>query len=90
MEYGISTDILTPNEVLKFIKDPVATYAAHHGVSKADYLAWQRDDCSARCSAKTELGGCSAMELYLSLAVLVFGLAILGLQIGLMFKVGKG
>jgi len=37
-----------------------------------------------------DLGGRSTMELYLSLAVLVFGLIILGLQIGLMFKIGKG
>ena len=29
-------------------------------------------------------------ELYLSLAVLAFGLIILGLQMGVMFKVGKG
>jgi hypothetical protein len=37
-----------------------------------------------------ELGGRSEMELYLSLGVLLFGLIILGLQVGLMFKVGKG
>lgn len=37
-----------------------------------------------------ELGDRSEMELYLSLAVLGFGLIILGLQIAVMFKVGKG
>ncbi len=36
------------------------------------------------------LGGRSTTEIYLSLAVLLFGLIILGLQIGIMFKVGKG
>jgi len=37
-----------------------------------------------------ELTGRTTTELYLSLAVLLFGLIILGLEIGVMFKLGKG
>lgn len=37
-----------------------------------------------------ELGGRSDTELYLSFAVLVFGLIVLGLQMGIMLKAGKG
>lgn len=48
--------------------------------------------CSTVADAQQppELGGRSELELYLSLAVLLFGLIIMGLQIALMFKVGKG
>lgn len=37
-----------------------------------------------------DYGGRSDLELYLSLAVLVFGLLILGAQMVIMLKVGKG
>lgn len=55
-QWGQETHIANPEELLTLVKDPVAIFASHYGVSKAKYLAWSNEDFSVRCSGKTSKG----------------------------------
>jgi hypothetical protein len=46
--------------------------------------------CAPAFQQLPEYSGKSLVEVYLSLGILIFGVIILGLQIGLMLKLGKG
>ena len=55
-QWGQETHVAKPEELLSLIKDPVALYAKHYGVSKEEYLAWANEDFSVHCSGKTSKG----------------------------------
>ena len=55
-QWGQETHIAKPEELLTLIKDPVAVFAGHYGVSKAEYLAWASEEFSVHCSGKTSKG----------------------------------
>jgi hypothetical protein len=55
-QWGQENHIANPNELLILLNDPIAIYASHYGVSKAEYLDWENEEFSAHCSAKTSKG----------------------------------
>lgn len=56
-DYGGNRTVhLTPEQLLDYVKDPVAYLAKLYGVSSQEYIEWHQSEYSVRCSAKTTAG----------------------------------
>lgn len=53
---GQRTVYLTAEQLLDYVKDPVAYLANLYGVTSQEYIEWHQSDYSVRCSAKTSAG----------------------------------
>ena len=53
---GRRTVPLSPQQLLRYVQDPVGYLAAYYGISKAQYLGWHRDNYTALCAGTTRAG----------------------------------
>lgn len=50
---GGQSCLVSPDQLIALMNDPVGLYARIYGVSRSDYLAWMESEGHLRCSAKT-------------------------------------
>ena len=53
---GTENFCLSSNDLLEYVEDPVAWLAKYHGVTKEQYLAWQKAEYTVICAGRTKLG----------------------------------